>query len=202
MTICAMCDNEVAKQGTRFCSTTCWYNFTKQRRTRPCAVCEKLFDTIPKTQKCCSKECADKYKKADRNVMCKICNKVFERPHGKKRIYCSRSCAQNGRVRSGEFIREQGATRTHISGYIVQKDGKSWIMQHRLVMEQHLGRKLEHNEHVHHKNSVRSDNRIENLELWGKGTKDPTGARTKDIAIDALNKLSLEDRAAVLERFK
>ncbi len=65
----------------------------------------------------------------------------------------------------------------------IRKNGKPHvyegkIAEHTYVMSMHIGRGLFKCESVHHKNGIRDDNRIENLELWHRGQ--PAGQRVQD----------------------
>lgn len=76
------------------------------------------------------------------------------------------------KISNARKLHKSGHEKKRSDGYIgvyypdhpdANKDG--YVMKHRLIMEQKIGRRLKNNEVVHHKNHNRSDNRIDNLEL-------------------------------------
>lgn len=74
---------------------------------------------------------------------------------------------ENGSWRGGQYIDAHGY-RMIYTGKGRRKDGCGWNnyrKEHVLVMEEHLGRKIEKGEVVHHINGDKLDNRIENLVL-------------------------------------
>lgn len=100
----------------------------------------------------------------DRN--CNHCGKTY-RPKRLESSYCSRPCqwANNGKnqIRSAEvwWTDRKG----YIQGRVTENGYTRRVRQHRWIMEKHLGRELSPSEDVHHKNGIKNDNRIENLEV-------------------------------------
>lgn len=158
-----------------------------------CENCGKQFEVSTHTErirKTCSRECWKMLLKRPRNgsreVACELCGKTFreydsnvfqKRKNGRiyNRRYCSRECrAKAFRGANNPMFVGQTKNRAGyivIRGELVPEDYKPMIrrgdavLEHRLVMAQHLGRCLTDSEIVHHLNGVKDDNRIENLEL-------------------------------------
>lgn len=117
------------------------------------------------------------------------------------RGWCSSHYAKWRRHRNPLFqsspdTRRRVVSRRTPKGYVLlyrpehpnaRKDGR--IAEHTVVMSAHLGRPLLPTENVHHRNGVRDDNRIENLELWSRCQ--PPGKRVADLVVYATNIISV-----------
>lgn len=148
---------------------------------------------------------------------CKMCGKARWISHrwfliGKSKI-CQR-CYHNNHLtkenhpgwKGGRYTRPDGHVMVHVDrsdqpwfkmvGYESKTQDYGYILEHRLVMAKYLGRVLSQKEVVHHRNGVKDDNRIENLEVmahfahakehckgyrdgYAKGLADGTAAQVK-----------------------
>ncbi|KKM92389.1 hypothetical protein LCGC14_1218940 [marine sediment metagenome] len=87
----------------------------------------------------------------------------------KKQSNICRHCNQKGKqlIRNGNHYIEVRLRPNDFFYPMARKAGL--VKEHRLVMAKHLGRNLHRWEIVHHKNHIKDDNRIENLQLVMEG---------------------------------
>lgn len=175
------------KRHTRgdFCSRKCWYGWDGRREPKECPVCRVMFKPAYERQTYCSQECKSAIqRKGDRNTECLVCGGFIKPTKNSKSLYCSRKCASLARAENGlemhGFTAPEGHRSVRRDGYVAVKVNGRWAWEHRLAMEQKMGRPLYPDESVHHVNGDKGDNRIENLELWS--TSHPAGQRPDDIA--------------------
>lgn len=143
-----------------------WNRGVRTGEKKVCLVCGKEFYAHPyraKEAKYCSHNCYHIATRKPNNYICKNCGKEFE-AKTKNRIFCSVSCVY-------EYKRNKPRVATlGNDGYktVWFSDG-SGMKEHRYIMEQILGRKLDRDEIVHHKDGNRANNNIDNLVLMTRG---------------------------------
>lgn len=72
---------------------------------------------------------------------------------------------KNPRWKGGEITRTDGYILIRLGSFPRGHKGKKYDLKHRIVIEQHIGRRLLRSEIVHHLNGDKKDNRVENLEI-------------------------------------
>lgn len=77
---------------------------------------------------------------------------------------------------AGRYVNKDGYVRVKVPG-VVGNGG--WVLEHRVVMEQRLGRGLLPGENVHHIDGNKENNHPDNLELWV--SRQPAGQRPEDL---------------------
>lgn len=146
-----------------------------------CLYCKKSFSPSRSTQKYCQNVCQRRakasrsyYKHGKGFGTCLHCNKKFKKTRSNQK-YCSTTCVggSNKKYLSTPDCLEKAESKIDkYLGYVrvyapmhPMENTWGYVYEHRLIMEEYLNRFLTKTEVVHHKNGLRWDNRLSNLEL-------------------------------------
>lgn len=185
-----------------------WHQPIKPKRgdTVPCEQCGKPVYRCKgeqkKNKRFCSPQCASSAQAKNQiSRSCEVCGVEMRlRPSEAKRRFCSKACnavvmtkRPMARLHNGKPARKDR------QGYVVvwepehpNKAFHGWQYEHRLIVEKSIERYLGSDEHVHHINGIKDDNRIENLEIMdGKEHAILSGREYRDGVTAKLEELEL-----------
>lgn len=144
------------------------------------------------------------------DVICKICGRGFKIKPSKVKagITCSRECSakdksirysgkgnhqfglvgkKNSSFKNGKRITSNGYVAILVPPDQKQRKTDNYVLEHRLIMEKKLGRKLLPEEDVHHKDEDRTNNDPDNLELYTRREHGFIHSKDKLLIHDSLN---------------
>jgi len=176
--------SEVTKLATGrvFCSRACKRLVGCKPRTGTnvaCEVCEtEFYRPASSEQRYCSYACHNKAQtKPKVERVCEVCEKTFWVHESYARVqaarFCGRACmGQSNWKRPLGWFHNGKPALGNFFGYVVVWEPNhpsaptgGWVFYHRLVMEKAIGRYLLPSEQVDHINTVKDDNRIDNLQI-------------------------------------
>jgi predicted Zn-ribbon and HTH transcriptional regulator/predicted nucleic acid-binding Zn ribbon protein len=176
---CLNCGNPLTRSyQTKFCGHKCRAAVAGAARridnTRPCKVCGTLVDRRPRKGSD-SVVCSDTCLRESRRRVA-LANVEAGKGPPRTEMTDEQRTALSRRMKGGGAPWWKGGRNATDSGYVMVLAPDDYpfpeslgatrrIREHRMVMEMHIGRALRPEEVVHHINGVRTDNRIENLEL-------------------------------------
>lgn len=119
----------------------------KRKHPKTCEVCALDFLGRTATSRCCSRSCSAKL------------------AHMEGRANSLAAIGPDNPAWRGGKRHQDGYILTWVPQGTPGRQARGYMMEHRLVMQEHLGRPLLAWEIVHHRNGVKDDNRIGNLEV-------------------------------------
>jgi hypothetical protein len=137
---------------------------------RQCINCLKKYEASSRHKACPS------CRKSLSKRKCPDCGELMQRKSKKcRKCYLESKQYPNSRVK---HLSKDGYFYVYYRKH-PHCDREGRVYEHRIIMEKKIGRYLLPFENVHHKNGIKTDNSIDNLELWV--SVQPAGGRVVDV---------------------
>jgi len=111
-------------------------------------------------KKFCSEKCHSEWQSKIPTIKkCNRCGKEFKSSKSSQRKFCSKKCYYERMKEAYKYLNNITVSYKQISINGNKRD------ENRRIIEKFIGRKLKRTEIIHHKNGIKNDNSIENLQI-------------------------------------